>query len=128
MSVTVNADVVTGTKCCSCFSSPVLRSAAKPASLTMASQRSSTESSDAFVADAEKENLVFHHDGRAAQRKAKRPWTYSRAHLLGLYASNLLLLVFCSALVWKLAHRPFQDPTAAVYCTSVKSKSAMCDS
>ncbi|KAK4043257.1 hypothetical protein C8A01DRAFT_43745 [Parachaetomium inaequale] len=81
----------------------------------MASQRSSTESSDAFAVDAEKESLVFQHDGPGSQRREKRPWTSSRAHVLCLYASNVLLLVFCSTLVWRLARKPFRDPTIGVY-------------
>jgi hypothetical protein len=93
----------------------------------MASQRSSTESSEAFTVDAERESLVFQHDGPGSQRRKKRPWTSSRAHVLCLYASNVILLVFCSTLVWRLARKPFRDPTTGVYCTSIDAESAMWD-
>ncbi|KAK4031469.1 hypothetical protein C8A01DRAFT_51453 [Parachaetomium inaequale] len=81
----------------------------------MASQRSSTESSDAFIIDAEKESLVFRHGDPGSRRREKRRWTSSRAHLVFLYASNVLLLVFCSTLVWRLSCKPFRDPTTGVY-------------
>lgn len=90
----------------------------------MASKRSSTENSDAFIVDAEKESLVFRHADPGSRRRETRRWTSPRPHLLFLYASNVLLLVFCATLVWRLSRKPFQDPTTGVYCTSIGAKSA----
>ena len=85
---------------------------------TMASQRSSKEYLDDCTVDPEIESLVDHHDYRYPKRHAPtRAWFYSKIHIISLYISNMVFVIVCFGLMFRLTNKPFQDPTIGVYCT-----------
>lgn len=43
-------------------------------------------------------------------------WVYSRAHIIGLHAMNITLLVAVFLLTMRLSSQPSLDPSLGVYC------------